>query len=102
MFAVWQIRPRPVAKSLPRSPVPGVKSEREFRHFGFAERQDLNGFAPIEPLGYLPMLSLMDSARFVMTDSGGIQEETTALRVPCLTLRPNTERPANNDEENNN
>jgi UDP-N-acetylglucosamine 2-epimerase (non-hydrolysing) len=45
------------------------------------------------PLGYLEMLGLMRDARFVMTDSGGIQEETTALGVPCLTLRENTERP---------
>jgi len=47
-----------------------------------------------EPLSYLPFLGLMARARFVMTDSGGIQEETTALGVPCLTLRSNTERPA--------
>jgi UDP-N-acetylglucosamine 2-epimerase (non-hydrolysing) len=47
----------------------------------------------IEPLGYLDFLALTASARLVMTDSGGIQEETTALGVPCLTLRENTERP---------
>ena len=46
-----------------------------------------------EPLSYLPFLGLMARAAFVMTDSGGIQEETTALSVPCLTLRSNTERP---------
>ena len=46
-----------------------------------------------EPLGYLEFLSLMNSARLVLTDSGGIQEETTVLNVPCLTLRENTERP---------
>jgi UDP-N-acetylglucosamine 2-epimerase (non-hydrolysing) len=46
-----------------------------------------------EPLGYLDFLSLMATARFLVTDSGGIQEETTALGVPCLTLRGNTERP---------
>jgi UDP-N-acetylglucosamine 2-epimerase (non-hydrolysing) len=46
-----------------------------------------------EPLGYLEFLSLMDNARLVLTDSGGIQEETTALGVPCLTFRENTERP---------
>lgn len=48
---------------------------------------------PVEPLGYLEMLGLMRDARLVLTDSGGIQEETTALGVPCLTLRENTERP---------
>lgn len=47
----------------------------------------------LEPMGYVDFLSLMDSARVVVTDSGGIQEETTVLGVPCLTLRDNTERP---------
>ena len=47
----------------------------------------------LEPLGYLEMLGLMESAQLVVTDSGGLQEETTFLGVPCLTVRPNTERP---------
>ena len=47
----------------------------------------------IDPLGYLDFLKLMTSARLVLTDSGGIQEETTILKVPCLTIRENTERP---------
>jgi UDP-N-acetylglucosamine 2-epimerase (non-hydrolysing) len=57
------------------------------------------GFSPhpnfrlIEPLGYVDFLCLLSHATFVLTDSGGIQEETTALGVPCLTLRENTERP---------
>jgi len=47
----------------------------------------------VPPLGYLDFLCLLSGARVVLTDSGGIQEETTILRVPCLTLRKNTERP---------
>ena len=46
-----------------------------------------------EPLGYLQLLGLLSEARLVLTDSGGLQEETTALGVPCITLRENTERP---------
>ncbi len=51
------------------------------------------GLRLMEPLGYLEFLALTDSAAAVLTDSGGLQEETTALGVPCLTLRENTERP---------
>jgi UDP-N-acetylglucosamine 2-epimerase (non-hydrolysing) len=52
------------------------------------------GIAYVEPLGYIDFVALLSAARLVLTDSGGIQEETTALGVPCLTLREQTERPA--------
>ncbi len=54
-----------------------------------------------EPLGYLDFLCLMDRARVVLTDSGGIQEETTVCGVPCLTLRENTERPVTTKDGTN-
>jgi UDP-N-acetylglucosamine 2-epimerase (non-hydrolysing) len=54
-----------------------------------------------EPFGYLDFMKLTASARLVLTDSGGIQEETTVLGVPCITLRENTERPVTIDEGTN-
>jgi UDP-N-acetylglucosamine 2-epimerase (non-hydrolysing) len=61
--------------------------------FGFAERVANSNLRLIEPLGYLDFMNLYSESRFVLTDSGGLQEETTALGIPCLTLRENTERP---------
>ena len=55
----------------------------------------------IEPVGYLRFLNLMMHAKFVITDSGGMQEETTVLNIPCLTLRENTERPETINEGTN-
>ena len=67
--------------------------------FGFSAR--LDGLRILPPVGYLDMLGLMRDAKLVLTDSGGIQEETTALGVPCLTLRENTERPITLSEGTN-
>jgi UDP-N-acetylglucosamine 2-epimerase (non-hydrolysing) len=58
-----------------------------------AGMSDDSGIRMIDPLGYLEFISLVSAARIVMTDSGGVQEESTFLGVPCLTLRDNTERP---------
>ncbi len=70
------------------------RSRQRIAEFGFHRRiEGLRRLTLCDPLGYLGFLSLMIDSRFVMTDSGGIQEETTALGVPCLTLRENTERP---------
>ena len=55
----------------------------------------------VPPLGYLDFLALMSGAGLVLTDSGGIQEETTILGIPCLTLRKNTERPVTITEGTN-
>jgi UDP-N-acetylglucosamine 2-epimerase (non-hydrolysing) len=55
----------------------------------------------LEPVGYLEMLDLVEHAFAVVTDSGGLQEETTALGIPCLTVRSNTERPITISEGTN-
>lgn len=68
---------------------------------GLLGRVEGMGIMILEPLGYLEFLGLMADARVVMTDSGGIQEETTILGVPCLTLRENTERPVTVTEGTN-
>lgn len=60
---------------------------------GFTEIITGSRITCLPPVGYLQMLGLMQSAKLVLTDSGGLQEETTALGVPCVTLRENTERP---------
>jgi UDP-N-acetylglucosamine 2-epimerase (non-hydrolysing) len=60
-----------------------------------------HGLVLCDPLGYLEFLSLSSRARLVLTDSGGLQEESTALGIPCLTLRENTERPITIDEGTN-
>jgi UDP-N-acetylglucosamine 2-epimerase (non-hydrolysing) len=69
--------------------------------FGLLDRLDRAGVRALEPLGYLDFLALMEHARVVFTDSGGTQEETTALGVPCLTFRTTTERPVTVTEGTN-
>jgi len=70
------------------------RTRKTIAEFGLSERiENMKGLRLIEPLGYLDFLSLYSTARLVLTDSGGIQEETTVLGIPCLTLRENTERP---------
>lgn len=70
------------------------RTRARMEEFGLLGRpEEMNGLRLVEPLGYLDFLRLYSGAQLVLTDSGGIQEETTALGVPCLTLRENTERP---------
>lgn len=69
--------------------------------FGLNKMLDVPTVLQLPPMGYLEMLGLMKDARVVLTDSGGIQEETTALGIPCITLRNNTERPITVDEGTN-
>jgi UDP-N-acetylglucosamine 2-epimerase (non-hydrolysing) len=69
--------------------------------FGLAGLLETPAIAVLPPQGYLEMLGLMAKAAVVLTDSGGMQEETTALGVPCLTMRDSTERPITVDEGTN-
>jgi len=70
------------------------RTRKTIAELGLSDRvESIKDLRTIDPLGYLDFLNLSSSARLVLTDSGGIQEETTALGIPCLTLRENTERP---------
>lgn len=69
------------------------RTRAKMDEFGFAATIENANIRLINPLGYLDFMRLCSGARLVMTDSGGLQEETTVLGIPCLTLRNNTERP---------
>lgn len=77
------------------------RTRAALRLAGLEEELARHRIVCLPPLGYLDMLGLMQAARLVLTDSGGIQEESTALGVPCLTLRENTERPVTVSEGTN-
>ncbi len=77
------------------------RTDARISEFGLAGDPLNNGYRRLDPFGYRESLGLMDAARLVLTDSGGMQEETTFLRAPCLTLRENTERPATVSEGSN-
>jgi UDP-N-acetylglucosamine 2-epimerase (non-hydrolysing) len=83
-----------IAKRLPVIFPVHPRTRARISEFGFDQRVERNpGLRLVAPLGYLDFLRLYSGARLVLTDSGGIQEETTALGIPCLTLRETTERP---------
>lgn len=69
------------------------RTRQKIEEFGFEDKIAASEIRLIEPLGYLDFLRLYSGANLVLTDSGGLQEETTVLGIPCLTLRENTERP---------
>ncbi|HKQ25366.1 MAG TPA: UDP-N-acetylglucosamine 2-epimerase (non-hydrolyzing) [Burkholderiales bacterium] len=84
---------REVSRKLPVAFAVHPRTRARIEQHGLSPTLDTQSILKLPPLGYLEMLGLMQSARLVLTDSGGIQEETTALGVPCVTLRENTERP---------
>jgi UDP-N-acetylglucosamine 2-epimerase (non-hydrolysing) len=69
------------------------RTRRSLEAFGLAKKLEHPGIVLLEPLSYIEFMALVHKARFILTDSGGIQEESTYLGVPCLTLRESTERP---------
>lgn len=71
------------------------RTKKRLEDFGITG--NAKGLKMIEPLGYLDFLKLQSNANFVLTDSGGVQEETTYLKIPCITMRENTERPSTVD-----
>jgi len=77
------------------------RTEKQISLFGLDSFFENDRILKIEPLGYLELLGLVSKAKVVLTDSGGIQEETTALGIPCITLRENTERPITATEGTN-
>ncbi|HJW23703.1 MAG TPA: UDP-N-acetylglucosamine 2-epimerase (non-hydrolyzing) [Rhodocyclaceae bacterium] len=77
------------------------RTRANIQRFGLGTLVDSRRLILLPPQGYLEMLGLMAGATLVLTDSGGLQEETTALGVPCLTLRENTERPITVDHGTN-
>lgn len=84
---------REISSRLPLVLALHPRTRARIDEFGLGDGFDPSGIAILPPQGYLEMLGLMSKATLVLTDSGGLQEETTALGVPCLTLRENTERP---------
>jgi UDP-N-acetylglucosamine 2-epimerase (non-hydrolysing) len=77
------------------------RTRASIERFGLGAALRAPGLACLPPQGYLEMVGLMHAATVVLTDSGGVQEETTALGVPCLTLRENTERPVTVEQGTN-
>ena len=84
---------RAVATRLPLVWPVHPRARANIERFGFASTLASSRITMLAPQGYLEMVGLLANARLVLTDSGGIQEESTALSVPCLTMRENTERP---------
>lgn len=82
-----------VAQQLPLVFPMHPRTKANIERFGLAAKLDPHRVAVLPPQGYLEMVGLMSAATLALTDSGGVQEETTALGVPCLTMRENTERP---------
>lgn len=92
---------REISESIPLVFALHPRTKANIARFGLDQLINDTRMIMLPPQGYLEMLGLMSNARIVLTDSGGLQEETTALGVPCLTMRENTERPITVDQGTN-
>ena len=92
---------REVSEKLPLVFALHPRTRANIERFGLSDLLSSERIVLLPPQGYLEMLGLMSNAKLVLTDSGGLQEETTALGIPCLTLRENTERPITVDSGTN-
>ena len=92
---------RTVSESIPVVFPVHPRTRNRMAELGLQQVLESDRIACLQPLGYLEMLGLISGARLVMTDSGGLQEETTVVGVPCITLRENTERPVTVDQGTN-
>lgn len=92
---------RSLSEVLPLACALHPRTQANIASFGLAARLATERILVLPPQGYLEMLGLMGAATLVVTDSGGMQEETTALGVPCLTMRENTERPVTVEQGTN-
>jgi len=92
---------RTVSESVPVVFPLHPRTRNRITELGLQSLLESERIACLQPLGYLEMLGLVSAARLVMTDSGGLQEETTVVGVPCITLRNNTERPVTVEQGTN-
>jgi UDP-N-acetylglucosamine 2-epimerase (non-hydrolysing) len=96
---VWQLVE--VSRDLPLVFAVHPRTRKKLEEFGLLDALAGPRIRLTEPLGYIQFMNLVRTARAVITDSGGVQEESTYLGIPCLTLRENTERPITLTEGSN-
>jgi UDP-N-acetylglucosamine 2-epimerase (non-hydrolysing) len=90
-----------VATALPLVFAVHPRTRKRLNEFSLVQELTTAGITLVDPLGYIQFMNLVSAARLIITDSGGVQEESTYLGIPCLTLRENTERPITVTEGSN-
>jgi len=83
-----------IAKKIPLIFPVHPRTKKKLKSYGYVPTlENVSGLRLVNPVSYVPFMNLLFNSRLVVTDSGGLQEETTYLGIPCITVRPNTERP---------